>query len=196
MAWPDDDARRKDAMTSTLRAFLLAGGKASRMGGRNKAFLLAQGEPILARTLAILAGRMPVTVISDRAAEFAPFDVPVVADRTAGLGPLGGIETGLAATDREHNLFLACDLPYLSWPLLAPLIEGCGGFDVTLYRHAHYEPLVAVYARSCLPHIRALFAQGRSRPIDLLPLVSVNVLPIGDAFPFRNVNDLDDLSAI
>jgi len=179
-----------------VRAFILAGGKASRMGGRNKAFLLAQGEPILARMLAILGPRMPVTVVSDRAADFAPFGVPVIADRMPGLGPLGGIEAGLAATDREQNLFLACDLPYLTWPLLAPLVAGCEGFDVTLYRHQRYEPLVAVYARSCLPHVRALIAQGRSRPIDLLPLVSANVLPIADPFPFRNVNDLDDLSAI
>ena len=54
-----------------VRAFLLAGGRASRMGGRNKALVLVAGEPLVARTLSILAPRMPVTIVSDRPADWA-----------------------------------------------------------------------------------------------------------------------------
>lgn len=35
-------------------------------------------------------------------------------DSVAGKGPMGGILTGLQATDREANLFLAVDLPLLT----------------------------------------------------------------------------------
>jgi molybdenum cofactor guanylyltransferase len=181
---------------NNLRAFLLAGGKAHRLGGRNKALLLAQGETIFGRTVSILAPRMPITVISDRAADFAPFGIPVLPDRTPGLGPLGGIETGLSTTDRPYNLFLACDLPYLTWAVLAPLARECEGFDLTLYSHAHHEPLVAVYARRCLPQVRALLAEGRARPIELLDRVKTKILPAHDLMPFRNVNDFSDLTQI
>ena len=179
-----------------VRAFLLAGGRASRMGGRNKALVLVAGEPLVARTLSILAPRMPVTIVSDRPADFAPFGVPVIPDLRPGLGPLVGIEAALAATDREYNLVLACDLPYLTWIVLAPLPRACRGFDFTLYRHARYEPLVAVYSAACLPHVRALLAAGRSRPIELLDRVRSQVLPIADGSPFHNVNRPEDLDAV
>jgi molybdopterin-guanine dinucleotide biosynthesis protein A len=182
-------------MPGDIEAFVLAGGKASRMGGRNKALLLVAGETLAARTIALVKGRMPVTVISDRAADF-PFGVRVIPDLRPGLGPLGGIETGLAATDRPCALFLACDLPYLTWAVVAPLVRGCEGYDVTLYRHARYEPLVAVYSAACLPHVRTLLAEGKSRPIDLLPRVRTRVLPIADERPFRNLNRLSDLAGI
>lgn len=178
-----------------VRAYILAGGKASRLGGRNKALIEVDGRPLIARLLEILGSRMPVTVVSDRAGDFAPFGVRVIGDRTPGLGPLGGIEAGLADSEKPYSLFLPCDLPDLTWAVLSPLVERCPGHDLTLYRHTHYEPLAAVYSSACLPRVRALIRRGRSRPIELLPLVRALEIPIRERDVFRNLNtgaDLDD----
>ena len=53
-----------------------------------------------------------------------------------------------------------------------------------------------MYSAACLPHVRALLAAGRSRPIELLDRVRSQVLPIADGSPFHNVNRPEDLDAV
>jgi len=55
-----------------------------------------------------------------RAAHQAGLAVRVlVHDMVPGCGPLGGILTGLSQTQAERVLFLACDMPLVTSPLLA-----------------------------------------------------------------------------
>ena len=176
-------------------AYVLAGGRATRMGGRNKALIEIDGRPLIERLLAVLAPRMPVTILSARGGDFAPYGVPVIADRTPELGPLGGIETGLAGAIAEYNLFVPCDMPGITWALLAPLVDGARGHDFTLYRHVRYEPLVAVYRRSCLPAVRALLAEGERKPILLRDRVDTHVLAIEGGAAFANLNSEQDVAA-
>ncbi len=53
----------------------------------------------------------------------------VVTDTYPGKGPLGGIYTGLAASDSFYNLVVACDMPFLNRNLLDYMIQISTGFD-------------------------------------------------------------------
>jgi molybdenum cofactor guanylyltransferase len=77
---------------------ILAGGRARRMGGQDKAFLPLAGGNLAQRAIARLAPQCDHLIINanrelDR---FAGFGVPVISDSVAGYaGPLAGILTGL-----------------------------------------------------------------------------------------------------
>lgn len=87
-----------------LAVSILAGGLSTRMG-RDKARLRIEGRTMLSRVRAVaVALDVPVRVIRK--------------DRVARCGPLGGVLTALGARRAEAELFLACDMPFVTSALL------------------------------------------------------------------------------
>ena len=75
----------RDAATAGV---ILAGGRASRMGGRDKAFAAVDGEPIAVRTVRLFQGLFPqVIVATNRPERFAGFGVETVRRPPARLRP-------------------------------------------------------------------------------------------------------------
>src|SRR5258708_19090242 len=85
------------AQTTTI-GLVLAGGRAQRMGGRDKAFLPFAGTDLVHRAIARLAPQCDRVIINaNRELErFAGLGLPVVSDTVADFaGPLAGILAGL-----------------------------------------------------------------------------------------------------
>jgi len=104
-----------------VSALILAGGKASRLGGVDKRELVVAGKTIFARQCEALAGSVAEIIVS------APRDVPgyrTVADAIEGVGPLAGIAAGLAAATTPWLLVVAGDMPYLSSALIELLVSA------------------------------------------------------------------------
>lgn len=160
---------------SVCSAAVLAGGKSSRMG-QPKARLALGGEPLLQRVLRPLAALFEDVFVVSRDASLAEFGVAVWPDVAEG-GPLAGILTALEHAERPHCLVVACDMPFLSAPLLRYMTELAGEADVVAPRDARgWHPLHAVYARSVAPvaaerlrrgegAVHALFADVRCREV-------------------------------
>ena len=86
---------------------ILAGGLSSRMG-RDKATLRFWGKSLLSQVRAIARQTDWPTRVIER-------------DLVSRCGPLGGIYTALKTSRAEAELFLACDMPFVSPALLARL---------------------------------------------------------------------------
>jgi molybdopterin-guanine dinucleotide biosynthesis protein A len=127
-------------------AFLLAGGKSSRMG-TNKALLEFRGQTLLARGLHTLAAACgDVTIVGDHEA-FASHG-RVVSDIFPGCGPLAGIHTALHHSSAELNLMLAVDMPFISVELLQFLFltaQNCDALVTVPRTRRGLQPLCAVY---------------------------------------------------
>lgn len=157
---------------------VLAGGRSVRMG-TDKAALTVAGEPLLARQLRLLAeagvGERIVSVAPTSSRPALPGQEAVrwVEDSEAGLGPLAGLESCLAAIRTDVLLVVAVDLPALSVDLLRRLIAAataeCG---VVPQCQACYEPLVAVYPRCALVEVSARIARSE---LALQPLVRAGI---------------------
>src|ERR1700704_3068714 len=94
-----------------VTAFVLAGGKSSRMG-QDKAFLQLGGRTLLDRALDLAKNAVDGVFIVGSAEKFASLG-PVVEDIYPGHGPLGGIHAALTRTSTDLNLIIAVDLPFL-----------------------------------------------------------------------------------
>lgn len=188
-------------LSKSVSGVILAGGRNSRMGGRDKAFLQVGGQTVFARTLALLRRCFSqVVVVSNSPEKYAGFDVEVTADELAGLGPLGGLHAGLGRIRSPYAFVTACDMPFLrSEPILFLVSRLAGQEAVVPCWDGDIEPLHALYSVALRQPIEAAAREGVRALRDFLPRIDVEYLPqtamervVGAEESFRNVNTPED----
>lgn len=190
-------------MAEEFASIVLAGGRGRRLG-RDKLWLELGGENLLAgvaRTLSALGG--PVLLVLDREKPLPPLppELRVVTDLLPGRGSLGGIYTGLKLAGTDYVLAVACDMPFLSLPLLRHLLELSPGYDIVVPRlRDGLEPLHAVYGRGCLVPMERLLETQSNRIFDFYGEVRVRYVEqeavdrlSPDHLSFFNINTPADL---
>jgi molybdopterin-guanine dinucleotide biosynthesis protein A len=96
-----------------VAAVLLAGGKASRLGGADKPGIRIRGRSLLAAVAAAAsdAGASRLVVVGpERPGILAEF----TSEEPAGAGPVPALRAGLARVSESWLLLLAADLPFLT----------------------------------------------------------------------------------
>jgi len=172
-----------------LAGFVLAGGASRRMGRPKHALTFGNGDTTMldvavrlarsvARTVAVLG---PVERLSGLSADAAcGLELAALPDEIPGRGPLAAILTGLNRTRAEFNLFLSCDLPFMSPRFLRYLARRApeAQADVTLAEtpSAGFQPLAAIYRRRARAAIRTSLAEGHNKVTSFFPRVKVRVL--------------------
>jgi molybdenum cofactor guanylyltransferase len=156
-------------------AAILSGGKATRFGGRDKSALVVEGRSILVRQMRELvqvAG--DIMIIGGNPPRDAIGTARVLNDRIGGCGPLGGLHTALAEAIGSAVVVVACDMPYVTAPLLTHLLTlTCEADAVVPRTDRGYHPMCAAYTRACLDPAARLLGEGRLRMSELLDEVRV-----------------------
>lgn len=189
-----------------LRGAILAGGGATRYGGKPKGLELVGGVRILDRLVDAFTealGELPLLIANaPNAGEWHP-DLRVVPDTRPGCGALGGIYTAVVAAPAPVVL-AAWDMPFVSVALIRALAAGLTTLDAYLPEsdgRRGIEPLCAAYGPACAPAIEASLARGDLRAIAFHQDVKTGILPLarvqllGDpAHLFFNLNTPHDLT--
>ncbi len=183
---------------------ILAGGKSSRYG-RNKALVHMGGMPLIKRVLGVMAPIFPSTVlITNTPRDYAFLGLPMFEDRIKGLGPLGGIFTGLKVIPETAGFFVACDMPFLNADLIRYLASVRHGYDVVVPTfRGKFEALHALYTKDCVVKIEQLIHDGVYQTIQLFQSVRVRYVeedeirrfdPVLESF--SNINKPEELQRI
>jgi molybdopterin-guanine dinucleotide biosynthesis protein A len=158
-----------------MTGIVLSGGENKRMG-KDKAFLLIAGKPMIEhvlQALRVVADRIIIVTNSPQA--YTSYKALVVTDASDKRGPLTGIYTGLLHARDPYSVVVACDMPFLNPQLLSYMAGLAEEYDVVLPKVGDFvEPLHAIYRRSMLPviedhinrdarQIRGIFCKARVR---------------------------------
>ena len=156
-------------------AIILAGGKSSRMG-QNKALLPINGLANIERIKKQLATTFEeVILVTNDEAKYQFLNVPTVSDKVKNKGPLAGIQAGLMASSYDVNVFVACDMPFISVDLAQVLVEQSEGFDAVVpVINGEQHPLFAVYKKSVLAEVENCLRTNQLRIKNLLERLNVN----------------------
>ena len=161
---------------------ILAGGRARRFGGLNKAGLIlaSGGESVLDRQLSRLRRVVDRTIIiANDAEQFRTAGVPVIRDLVPDGGALGALYTAVHAAPTDWTVVIACDMPFVSERLLAYLVSVGTSADLTIPRTARgYEPLCAAYSRRCASEFRRLIDEKQFRLSNVARIPGLNVREI------------------
>lgn len=193
-----------DRWSGEITGVVLVGGKSRRMG-TDKAFLELSGQPLFERTLGLFREQFDrILLVGDRPERFAGYGLPVIPDHFPGSS-LGGLYTGLLEAASPYIFVASCDLAFPSAPVLAALCDLRQGCDAAVPETARgFEPLFALYAKSCLGPMRKQLERGEYCAYAYYPQIQVRHLrapdlarldPAGTAFvnlntpeQFRNIS--------
>jgi molybdopterin-guanine dinucleotide biosynthesis protein A len=188
-------------LSARVTGVILAGGRNSRMGGRDKAFLRVEGETVFARTLAVLRRCFShVLVVSNTPEKYADYAVDVTRDELVGLGPLGGLHAALGRVPTPYAFVTACDMPFLREETIRYLVSRLDEQDAIVPEwDGDIEPLLAIYSTGLRAQIADAAAGGVVAVRDFLPRIEVEYVPqaemarvAGAEESFRNVNTPED----
>ena len=187
-------------------AAILAGGGATRFGGKPKGLEVIGGERILDRLVRVMSsalGEPPLLVANAPDAGSWRPDLRTVADVRPDSGSLGGIYTAVVETPAPV-VCVAWDMPFVSESLIRALAAGLEQSDAVLPQsdgRRGVEPLCAAYGPACRDAILSSLTAGDLRAIGFHHRIKVGILPLEQvralADPdllFFNVNTADDLA--
>jgi molybdenum cofactor guanylyltransferase len=195
--------QRYDRKMKSIAAYILAGGRSSRMGV-DKAFLELAGKLLIVRAIEVVREAVPDAKIVGDPTKFSAFG-SVIEDVYRDHGPLGGIHAALTNSEAEWNLILAVDLPFVSVRFLNYLLMRAesSGATVTVPSFGNcFQPLCAVYRKAFSSAAEAALSEGKNKIDQLFRQVTLCVLSEGemaangfDASIFRNLNNREDWQA-
>lgn len=157
----------QDAVTGVV----LAGGRASRMGGIDKGLVPLAGRPMVEHIIERLRPQTAALIINANRSHdcYRRYGVPVVADRVGDYaGPLAGMASGLAASGTEWIVTVPCDSPLVPPDLVQRLCQALARERAELAvaeGAGRLQPVFALLPRCLLPSLEAFLAAGE-RKID------------------------------
>jgi len=189
-----------------VTSLILAGGKNKRLG-RDKANEIIGGQtliecviervkPLSQQILIVTSRQKPAFMVTD--------DVQVVTDLYPGMGPLGGIYTGLMSSRQASSVVVACDMPFLNTELLRYMIECSNGYDAVVPRlgERKLEPLHAVYSRNCLDRMKTCLEHNQLGVHNFIGTLNTRYLERAECqqldpqlLSFFNINNQADLES-
>ncbi|KLJ02173.1 molybdopterin-guanine dinucleotide biosynthesis protein MobA [Luteimonas sp. FCS-9] len=180
---------------ASLTVGVIAGGRGSRLGGLDKAWLEQDGMPQVLRWRARFAPHAARFVVSaNRSLErYAACGIETVVDRTPDAGPMSGLDALAAAADTPWLLTLPVDLRDADARLLPMLALLAGETGACAQDDDGVQPLVALWPTAALRAGAAdALARGDYAVRGLQRRLGVRVVRL-EGVRFGNLNTPDDL---
>ncbi len=184
---------------------ILAGGKATRMGGVNKAMLKIDGKTFVSKIFESLSPLFANTIIiSNNEEDYELHNVKVFPDIYKNMGPLGGIHSALINSNTLYVFVVSCDMPFVSLEIANEIATQflSNEIDILVPKIESYqEPLFAIYSKHLTNKIESILAKTDGKPIkDLFALAKTSYI----SFPntslnkrcFTNINSINDLESL
>lgn len=177
---------------------ILAGGRATRLGGIDKAWIERDGFPQVLRWQRRFAGETGAVLVSANRdlSRYAEAGLEVVTDRFAGdLGPVAGLDALLHDCRTTWLLTLPVDLVGVNDCLLPSLWSSRGGSGVFAIDAEGPQPLVALWrVEAASAAVATAIGQG-NRAIHALQTTLGMAAVRFEGVRFGNLNTPEDLLA-
>lgn len=180
---------------------VLAGGRATRMGGKDKGLQELNGKPLwqhVADALRVQVGAIAVS--ANRHIDiYQQSGYPVYQDALANYpGPLAGMLSVMQQADDEWFLFCPCDTPFIPPTLAERLVEQRKDAPVVWVHDGERDhPAITLISRKLCPDLRAYLASGERRVMVFMRQSGGHSVDFSDLKEaFINVNTTEDLQTL
>ena len=180
---------------------VLAGGRATRMGGKDKGLQFLNGKPLWQHVADALAGQVSARVLSaNRHIDiYQRSGLPVYQDTLADYpGPLAGMLSVMQQDRGEWFVFCSCDTPFIPACLVERMVQQRGDSRVVWAHDGERDhTTIALIHRSLIPALQDYLAAGERRVMVFMRQSGGHSVDFSDLkSAFVNVNTLEDLQTM
>lgn len=190
---------RNDPCQQPVTGLILAGGRGSRMAGRDKGLLTLAGRPLVEHARErLLAQTEQLLISANRNAErYGAYGHAVLADASGDYpGPLAGLLAGLRACDSDWLISVPCDAPLLGSDFRARLcaaLRNSHGRASVAHDGNRIQPLHLLLHRDLAVDLERFLDSGQRKVQDWV--ASIEAVPVDfsdQPQQFWNVNTVDE----
>ena len=192
-----------------ITAFILSGGKSSRIG-TDKAFLNLNDQPTILRLIELLDSIFSEVAISSNQPELYEFTKKkVIKDIVPDKGPISGIHSALNSSNTIINFILSCDMPLVSREVINYLCDFKSNKKILLPRaQGRIQQLCGLYSKNILTEVEMLLdesskpgSQTKGSIYELIDRVDAEIIDVDAQIfyhpnLFFNVNTPEDYKRI
>jgi molybdopterin-guanine dinucleotide biosynthesis protein A len=182
-------------------ALILAGGKGSRLDGRDKGWIMHNGLPLIEHALARLTAQTPppsrILISANRNIDAykQTGHVVVTDERLHFAGPLAGVEAGLMRCKKNNLLVIPCDTPLLPTDLYEHLEQALEEDDTVVAAYAVTndgpQPLCCLLKPSVAGSLAKYLDEQKAAVIKWLEKINAKAVHFDDATSFSNFNSIE-----
>jgi molybdopterin-guanine dinucleotide biosynthesis protein A len=144
-----------------------------------------------------LTGRTLLELISHTVRELHLSLRVIRRDKIPRCGPMGGIYTGLATSRKDAELFLACDMPFVSGNLLLRFLDVYANSGRAVFtRVAGQIGFPCLIPRQELPMVDRSVRSALLSIHDLARTLRANYVSSDDLFELSNINTQVELERV
>lgn len=176
---------------------ILAGGRATRLGGLDKAWLERDGTPQILRIANRFAARVDRVMVSANVhlQRYRKHGLTVIADSVEDAGPIGGLQALITACETPWLLTIPVDVVDVNDCLLPTLLAHANAQGAYAVDDDGVQPLVALWRVDSAKHAIDVAITGRRYGVHpLLDLLEMSPAPL-PGVRFGNLNTPADLAA-
>lgn len=181
-------------------AAILAGGKATRLGGLAKGNLkITTNTTIIHHLISEITktGISSIVLSANDPEQFQQYQLPIIPDNFKYFGPIAGIESCLSyfATLAEAVLFLPCDLPNITATEITTLTQTYFTKRQNVYAVTQENPqsLCAIIKTADLPKLQTLINSDIKKITVCWQHLNATTVFFTNAEAFVNINTYQDL---
>ncbi|EKM6458203.1 molybdenum cofactor guanylyltransferase MobA [Cronobacter dublinensis] len=182
---------------SAITGVVLAGGRATRMGGQNKGLLLLNGKPLWRHVAERLAAQVEhVAISANRDLEaYRMGGYPVITDTLPDFpGPLAGMLSAMQQLPGEWYLFCPCDTPHIPASLAQRLWAAKATRPAVWVSDGERDhPAIALVHHSVRAALTDYLARGERRVMVFLRQINGSAVTFSGKTDFANLNTLAEL---
>jgi molybdenum cofactor guanylyltransferase len=192
--------------TNDISGLILAGGRSTRMGGRDKGLQILDGRPMMAHIIERLQPQVDHLLINanQNYAEYESFGLPIITDVICNfVGPLAGLHAGLNHCITPYLLSVPCDCPFLPTDLANRLSDALISssadiaYAVTIHQNqTEHHPVFCLLKRDAAVALSEYLSEGGRKVLTWVSSQAHVQVCFDDHAAFLNINTPDDLQAI
>lgn len=186
---------------STITGVVLAGGKASRMGGVDKGLQVLNGIPLWQHVAQRLSKQVSSLAVSanKNLGVYQASGYPVYSDLLSDYpGPLAGMLSVMQQCDAEWFLFCPCDTPFIPDCLTERFVKQRGSAAVVwAYDGERDHPTIALMHRQLMPELQAYLSAGERRVMVFMRQAGGHRVDFSEMKQaFININTLEQIDTM
>jgi molybdopterin-guanine dinucleotide biosynthesis protein A len=185
----------------SISAIILAGGRATRMGGLDKGLVLFRQKPLIAHVISRLTPQVDEIIINaNRELEsYKALGYQVLQDEIIDFaGPLAGMQLGLKYASCDYILTAPCDSPLLPLDLTSRLQAAMLAHDADIAivsSDGNTHPVFCLCKKSVLPTLNDYLKHGGRKVSAWQQSLNHVYVDFSDcAEAFTNLNSQQDLA--